>query len=69
MIRYLDNNYIGYIGGDTWILVFHILLKKGVTKHPFLKNALQILIIHGLMISNQSITIVGPHGYLKLLPD
>ena len=22
MIRHPDNNYIGYIGGDTWILVF-----------------------------------------------
>ena len=32
---------------------------------------LQNLILHGLMISNQSKTIVGPltHGYLKLLPD
>ena len=34
-------------------------------------GTLQILILHGLMISNQSKTIVGPltHGYLKLLPD
>ena len=73
MIIHPDNNDIGYIGGDTEILVFHILLKKGITKHQFLKNAqvyqlgtLQILILHGLMISNQSKTIVGPltRGYL-----
>ena len=57
MIRHPDNNYIGYIRGDTGILVFQNLLKKGVTKHQFLKNAqgcqlgtLQILILHGLMI-------------------
>ena len=46
--------------------------------HQFLKNAqgcqlgtLQILILQGLMISNQSKPIVGPllQGYLKLLPD
>ena len=66
------------LGGDAGILVFHILMKKTITKHQFLKNAqgcqlgtLQILILHGLMISNQSKTIVGSltHGYLKLLPD
>ena len=61
MIRHPDNNYyIVYIGQDRGILVFHILLKKGVTKHQFMNNAqgcqlgtLQIMIIHGLMISNQ----------------
>ena len=26
--RHSDDNYIGNIGGDTGILVFHILLKK-----------------------------------------
>ena len=59
--------------------VFHILLEIGVTRHQFLRKktqgcqlgTLQILILHGLMISNQSKTIVRPltHGYLKLLPD
>ena len=62
MIRHPDNNYIGYIGGDTGILVFQILLKKGITKHQFLKNAqecqlgtLQILILYDIKsIKNHS---------------
>ena len=61
---------------------FSYIARKRCTRyhlnHQFLKNAqgcqlgtLQILILHGLMISNQSKPIVGPllQGYLKLLPD